>query len=162
MGNDEFQDKNRKLRRNLRLVSFSKVLYNAFMDCRSVDVSKKEDLHDLTRSDDTMNDDSCDLIISQAERYSRSHISVIKLLLPYIKEYFDISQSGKNLLPYYTFSFQTAEKITDITGNILHDILHDFTVDNLLIFQPYTPFDCWTVTEIGFICFPRILEKYEK
>jgi hypothetical protein len=98
-------------------------------------------------------------LINRMERYSSLHIKSIKSLWPYIKDYYETYGTIKNLLPYETFSFSEAAQRTGINGSVLHAILHDLTVDNLLVFQPNIPGACWTVTEIGYQCFPRIIGK---
>jgi hypothetical protein len=106
-------------------------------------------------------DDFFDSLVKRSDRYSSLHIDVIRSLWPFSKDYYETYKAVKNLSPYQTVSFGEAEKTAGIQGSILHVILHDLTVDNFLIFQPYMPGAYWTITDIGFKCFPRILDKHK-
>jgi hypothetical protein len=106
-------------------------------------------------------DDFLDSLVKRSDRYSSLHIDVIHSLWPCFKDYYETYKTVKNLSPYQTISFTEAEKTTGIQGSVLHAILHDLTVDNFLVFQPYMPGVCWTVTDIGFKCFPLILDKHK-
>jgi hypothetical protein len=106
-------------------------------------------------------DDFFDSLVKRSDRYSSLHIDVIRSLWPCFKDHYETYKAEKNLSPYQVISFGAAEKMTGIQGSILRTILHDLTVDNFLIFQPYMPDAHWIVTDIGFKLFPRILDKHK-
>jgi hypothetical protein len=108
-------------------------------------------------------EDYYDEVLKNLIHYTNFHIKIIKLIIPEIEKYREMTLDVKGLSKYYIFNADFLIESSGFDPHVVFDILNDFIRDGLLMISAKLPDQIvYCVTNKGFYCLEKIIDLYKE